>query len=443
MNLLLVHKFCLHNNCSSYFNANHIKIQDIPTGRLLYKGLSENGVYPIYSKNFNKSPSYFNSMSFSHKHSHFNSESSPHKHPSVVASFPSSFHVNKQNKWLLWHHRLGHPSDKVLDVALSSIDNISISDNNKSFSHCKHCLSGKMHQFSFPVSVFQASKPLELVHSNVWGPAPVKSSKDFQYYVLFVDEYSKFTWLYLLKHKFDVLNIFKFFEVTAENQLDSKIKVLRTDNSGEFTSNAFKNFCSSHGLIQQFSCPHTPQQNGVAERKHRHIVECALTMLSYSQLPPSYWSYAVSTAVHIINRLPTPILQNSTPWEVLFKYKPEITHLRSFGCVCFPLLRSYNTHKLLPHTTPCIFLGYPTHTKGYICQDPITSQIYISRHVHFNEEEFISPPSLPTGTSVDPSPTPTPTHFFYTFTANTKSYISLTTYLTTWFSSCHSITAFI
>ena len=107
----------------------------------------------------------------------------------------------------------------------------------------------------------------------------------FVYYVLFVDVYSKFTWLYLLKHKSDVLDVFKYFKATVENQLNSKIKVLRTDNGGEFTFNAFKLFCSSHGIIHQFSCPHTTQQNGVAERKHRHVVKYALTMLSHSKLP--------------------------------------------------------------------------------------------------------------------------------------------------------------
>ena len=142
------------------------------------------------------------------------------------------------------------------------------------------------------------------------------------------------------------------------------------------------------------------QQNGVAERKHRHIVECALTLLSHSQLSPIFWSYAVSTSVHLINRLPTPTLHNSTPWEVLFKSKPDLTHLRTFGCICFPLLKSYNAHKLLPYTSPCIFLGYPTHSKGYICQDPVTSRVYISRHVHFNEHEFIPSLALSTGTSL-------------------------------------------
>ena len=264
-----------------------------------------------------------------------------------------------------------------------------------------------MHQFSFPISEFQASKPLELVHSDVWGPAPVTSSNDFQYYLFFVDEYSKFTWLYLLKHKFDALDIFKFFKATVENQLNSKIKILRTNNGGEFTSNAFKYFCSTHDIVHQFSCPHTPQQNGLVERKHRYIVECALTLLSHSQLPPSYWSYAVSTVVHIINRLPTPNLKNSTPWEVLFNSKHDLTHLRTFGCICFPLLRPYNAHKLLPRTTSCIFLGYPAHTKGYICQDPLTSQVYISRHVRFNESEFLYPQPLSTVPFVDPSLNPT------------------------------------
>ena len=124
----------------------------------------------------------------------------------------------------------------------------------------------------------------------------------------------------------------------------------------------------------------------MVERKHRHIVEYALTVVSHSQLPPSYWSYVVSIAVHIINRLPTPILNNSTPWEVLFKSKPDLTHLRSSGYICFPLLRPYNAHKLLPHTSPCIFLGYLAHLKGYICQGSLTSRVYISRHIHFNEK---------------------------------------------------------
>ena len=173
----------------------------------------------------------------------------------------------------------------MLSTALSSIDVFCPLPSDGILSHCVHCLNGKMHQFPFPTFDFHASSPLELVHSDVWSPAPVTSTNDFLYYVLFVDVYSKFTWLYLLKYKSDVLDVFKYFKATVENQLNSKIKILRTDNGGEFTFNAFKLFCSSHGITHQFSCPHTPQQNGVAERKHRHVVEYALTMLSHSKLP--------------------------------------------------------------------------------------------------------------------------------------------------------------
>ena len=234
-----------------------------------------------------------------------------------------------------------------------------------------------------------------MVHSDLWGPAPFNSSNRYRYYLLFVDDFSRFSWLFLLKHKFEVLTTFKHFKATIENQLSKQIKYLRTDCGGEYSSNAFTDFCSSHGITHQFSCPHTPQQNGIVERKHRHIVESALTILSHASLPITYWTYAVSIAAHLINRLPTPKLSHISPWEKLFQKPPDLTHLKTFGCLCFPYLRPYNTHKLQPRSTPCLFLGYPAHTKGYICVDPISHRIYISRHVIFNESKFLPHLSLP------------------------------------------------
>ena len=118
-------------------------------GRLLYKGLSENGVYPIYSKNFISSLPHVNFKS-----------SSKQYHVSIESLFPAAFLVNKANNWLLWDHRMGHPSNKVLDVALSSLNISCPSHSDNGLTHCKYCLSGKMHQFSFPASTFHASKPL-------------------------------------------------------------------------------------------------------------------------------------------------------------------------------------------------------------------------------------------------------------------------------------------
>ncbi len=159
---------------------------------------------------------------------------------------------------------------------------------------------------------------------------------------------------------------------------------------GEFTSTKFNQLCANNCIIHQLSCSHTPQQNGVAERKHRHLIQCALA-LSLSPnylLPISYRSYAVSTVAHLINRLPTPNLKQKTPWELLFHKPPDIQYLRTFGCQCFPLLTPYTAHKLHPKTISCVFLGYPTNTKGYLCLDPITKRIYTSRHVLFNENIF-------------------------------------------------------
>ena len=286
----------------------------------------------------------------------------------------TSFHVQKTNKWLLWHHRLGHPSDIVLRTTLSSCSStVSCNDSiSSSINHCKHCLSGKMHKLPFNKFVFLPSKPFELGHSDVCGPAPITSTNDFRYYLVFIDEFSKFTWVYLLKNKSDVFDVFKYFKAYIETQLHTQIKILRTDGGGEYTSNVHNHFCSSYDIIHQTLCPHTFQQNGTAKRKHRHLIKYSITMLSHSNLPLSYWSYVVSTATHIINRLLTPLLHNKSPWEVLFKSKPDLLHLRTFGCTCFPLLKPYNKHKFQPHTTHCIFLGYPAYSTVYICLDPNT-----------------------------------------------------------------------
>jgi hypothetical protein len=217
-----------------------------------------------------------------------------------------------------------------------------------------------------------------------------------------VDEFTKFTWVYLLKHKSDTFKVFKQFQAMVHTQFSLPIKTLRTDYGGEFTSTDFNQFCDDKGILHQLSCPHTPQQNGVAKRKHRHLIQCALALLSESHLPISYWSYAISTATHLINRLPTPNLHHNTPYETLFHTQPDLTHLKSFGRQCFPLLTPYRTHKLHPKTIPCVFLRYPTNSKGYLCLDPVTYWLYISRHVLFNESIF---PGLkhPNDTSISPA----------------------------------------
>lgn len=145
-----------------------------------------------------------------------------------------------------------------------------------------------MHKLPFPSSKFVAHSPFELVHTNLWGPTPQDLINGLKYYVIFVDHFTSFTWLYLLVHKFEVYFKFLMFKAIVENQFSTTIKTLRSDGGGEYTAKAFKSYLASNGFVHQISCPYTPQQNGLIERKHRHLIETTITLPSYSSLPSQY-----------------------------------------------------------------------------------------------------------------------------------------------------------
>lgn len=192
-------------------------------------------------------------------------------------------------------------------------------------------------------------------------------------------------WIYLLKSKADVAKIFPQFKEKVELQLGCKIKAFQSDGGGEFT--ALKSFLDKNGIHHQLTCPYTPEQNGIAERKNRHIIESALSMMSTASLPMYLWDETFLHATHLINRLPTPLLNHKSPYESLFGTIPDYSSLKTFGCTCFPHLRPYNSNKLEYRSAPCTFLGYSPHHKGYKCLSD-TGRIYTSRHVVFNEFSF-------------------------------------------------------
>ena len=185
-----------------------------------------------------------------------------------------------------------------------------------------------------------------------------------------------------------MFTVFKHFKNLVENQSSTKIKVLRSDNGGEYINSQFQDFCSEHGILHQTSRPHTPSQNDVSERKHRHLVETGLTLLYQSHLPLNYWSYAFSTASFLINRLPFSILGFISPWEKINSVSPSLSALKTFGCACYPYLRPYNKHKLQPRSVECVFLGYPPLSKGYLCLEPTTKIVYTTCYALFDENIF-------------------------------------------------------
>lgn len=175
----------------------------------------------------------------------------------------------------------------------------------------------------------------------------------------------------------------------------------------------------SLGIEFRHPCPYTHQQNEKSKRKHRHISELGITLLASANLPQKIWRDAFVTAVYLINRLPTPSLQNVTPFQVLFKTSPDYKFLKTFGCSCFPYLRPYNSSKLQYRSSKCLFIGYSPKHKGYRCLHP-TGRLYIARTMVFNEKEFpynhlFDTSLVQTSTPISPSlftppllPTPNP-----------------------------------
>lgn len=167
----------------------------------------------------------------------------------------------------------------------------------------------------------------------------------------------------------------------VELQFNTKIKTVQSDGGGEFQT--ISKYLQNQGIIHQKSCPHTPEQNGTAERKIRHIVESGLTLLATASLPLKLWDEAFSTATLLINRLPTSMLSQQTPFEILFGKQPDYS-LRVFGCSCFPLLKPYNKHKMNFTSEECTFIGYSPFHKGFKCLTS-SGKVIISKHVTFDE----------------------------------------------------------
>jgi hypothetical protein len=234
--------------------------------------------------------------------------------------------------------------------------------SNRNVTHvCDACQQGKSHQLPFPKSVSVSKTPLELVFSDVWGPAPTSAGKH-NYYVSFIDDFSKFIWIYLLQHKSEVFQKFYDFEAHVERLFDRKVLAMQTDWGGEY--HKLRNFFERIGISHHVSCPHTHQQNGSAERKHRHIVETGLALFAHASMPLKFWDEPFLIATFLINRLPTPVLHHISPIEKLFATKPDYSFLCTFDCACWLNLRPYNTQSLPFDQNSVLFLAIAHIIRG-------------------------------------------------------------------------------
>ncbi|KAM1740735.1 hypothetical protein ACFX12_010944 [Malus domestica] len=206
----------------------------------------------------------------------------------------------------LWHQRLGHSSHKV--TSLLPLFNNKACDLEK----CLICPLAKQTRSPFPLSSISTKSCFELLHIDIWGGYQVASISGAKYFLTIVDDYTRSTWVYLMKHKSDTKDILVGFIQMIETQFNTRVQIIRSDNGPEFK---LEQFYALKGIIHQFSCVNTPQQNGVAERKHRHLLNVARALLFQACLPKRFWGDAILTSAYLINRTPTPLLEDHFPFQ--------------------------------------------------------------------------------------------------------------------------------
>ena len=222
---------------------------------------------------------------------------------------------------MLWHYRPGHPSFLYLRHLFPSL----FFNKNVADFQCDICQLAKHTRVSFPHKPYMPSSPFSLIHSDVWGPSKVTTSSGKRWFITFIDDHTRITWVYLLRHKSETCQVFKNFHKMIQTQYQTSIRTLRTDNGTEYFNTTLNPYLLQNGIVHQSSCVDTPQQNGVAEMKNRHILEVAHAIMFNMNIPKYLWGDVVLTATYLINRLPSRPLQFKTPYSILQSLYPHIS----------------------------------------------------------------------------------------------------------------------
>ncbi|GJY30027.1 putative ribonuclease H-like domain-containing protein [Tanacetum coccineum] len=264
-----------------------------------------------------------------------------------------------------WHRRLGHINFKTMNKLVKGNLvkglplKIFVNDHS-----CVACQKRKQHKASYTTKLVNSiSKPLHMLHMDLFGPINVKSLMKKSYCLVITDDFSRFSWVFFFATKDETSGILKTFITKIENQLDHKVKVIRCDNGTKFKNSIMNQFCEMKGIKREFSVARTPQHNGVAERKNKTLIEAAKTMLVDSKLPTTFWAEAVNTACYVLNRVLVIKPHNKTPYELIRGRPPLINFMKIFRYPVTILNTSDHLGKFDGKADEGYFVGYSVVSK--------------------------------------------------------------------------------
>ena len=369
-NLLSVGKLAAHSKIGVHFKMNECSFMS-SKGVQIAIGKKIGGLYYLHVH-----------LSGQDKHVLFPSPS--YNSTSSILHLPVHSQINIAHKLDLniFHARLGHSSLSRMKHVDSSI----CSHMDDFF--CEICIFAKHHKSPFPKSKSRAQFPFALIHIDLWGPYRVKTLHGASYFLTILDDFSRTTWIFLLNNKSQVYRTIASFLTLIETQYNKKVLSVRSDNGTEIIQDQCLSLFANKGIFHQKSIAGVPQQNGRVERKHKHLLEVARSLKFHSHLPSRFWGECLLTATYLINKIPTPILNWKSPFEILTGQIPDYDYLRVFGCLCYAHNMDRKRDKFSPRAVKCVFIGYPYGQKGYKVYNIATKKCFVTRDVIFKEDLF-------------------------------------------------------
>lgn len=296
----------------------------------------------------------------------------------------------KENSLQDWHFRMGHLNVKVLKEAIKtgSIVGVKMEDSSDDF-QCRVCLQGKMSRPPFPRESKRSTTPGEVIHSYLCGPMRVESHGKSLYFITFINDCSRWTEILFIKRKSDAIEEFEKFRAFVSTQRGIKIKSFQTDNGKEYENLNFDKILNNHGTKRRLTAPYNPEQNDVAERLNRTLMESARCLLIQAGLPPIFWAEAVNTANFIHNRSPVSKLDRKSPYQAWHGSAPDVGNFNRFGNEVYIMDRQPGKGKLEPRASHGIFLGYSEESKSYRIWVSEKRRVEISRDVKFIKKKCV------------------------------------------------------